>query len=78
LEINTKSYQNFNGRQASLDKNVLLRYREMGGEIISFGSDSHYLEHVGLEFEKYAAIVKSLGFKWTAHYEKRKLVQLPL
>jgi histidinol-phosphatase (PHP family) len=50
----------------------------MGGEIISFGSDSHYLEHVGLEFEKYAAIVKSLGFKWTAHYEKRKLVQLPL
>ena len=78
LEINTKSYQNFNGRQASLDKNILLRYREMGGEIISFGSDSHFLEHVGLEFEKYAAIVKSLGFRWTAHYEKRKLVQLPL
>ena len=50
----------------------------MGGEIISFGSDSHYLEHVGLEFEKYAAIVKSLGFKWAAHYENRKLIQLPL
>ena len=78
LEINTKSYQNFNGRQANLDKNILLRYREMGGEIISFGSDSHYLEHVGLEFEKYAAIVKSLGFKWAAHYENRKLIQLPL
>ena len=78
LEINTKSYQNFNGRQANLDKNILQRYREMGGEIISFGSDSHYLEHVGLEFEKYAAIVKSLGFKWAAHYENRKLIQLPL
>ena len=78
LEINTKSYQNFNGRQANLDKNILLRYREMGGEIISFGSDSHYLEHVGLEFEKYAAIVKSLGFKWAAHYENRKLIQFPL
>ena len=78
LEINTKSYQNHKGRQAKLDPDVLLRYKEMGGEIISFGSDSHFLEHVGLEFEKYAAIVKSLGFKWTAHYEKRKLVQLPL
>jgi histidinol-phosphatase (PHP family) len=50
----------------------------MGGEIISFGSDSHFQEAVGLDFEKYAAILKSLGFRWTAHYEKRKLVQLPL
>ena len=78
LEINTKSYQNFNGRQSHLDTNVLARYREMGGEIISFGSDSHDDFHVGLDFAKYAAIVKSLGFRWCAHYEKRKLVQLPL
>lgn len=78
LEINTKSYQDFNGRHPSLDKNILLRYKEMGGEIISFGSDSHFQEAVGLDFEKYAAILKSLGFRWTAHYEKRKLVQLPL
>ena len=37
LEINTKSYQDFNGRRPSLDKNILMRYREMGGEIVSFG-----------------------------------------
>lgn len=78
LEINTKSYQNYKGRQASLDKNVLIRYKEMGGEIISFGSDSHDDFVVGTDFEKYAAIVKSLGFRWSAHYEKRQLVQLPL
>ena len=78
LEINTKSYQNYKGRQANLDLDVLKRYREMGGEIISFGSDSHDAHVVGTDFEKYAAIVKSLGFKWAAHYEKRQLVQLPL
>lgn len=78
LEINTKSYQNFNGRQSSLDIDVLLRYKEMGGEIISFGSDSHDDFHVGLEFAKYVALARSLGFRWCAHYEKRKLVQLPL
>ena len=78
LEINTKSYLNYKGRQANLDLGVLKRYREMGGDIISFGSDSHDAHAVGTDFEKYAALVKSLGFRWTAHYEKRKLVQLPL
>ena len=78
LEINTKSYLNYNGRQANLDLDVLKRYREMGGEIISFGSDSHDAHAVGTDFEKYAAIVKSLGFRWAAHYEKRQLIQLPL
>ena len=78
LEINTKSYLNYNGRQANLDLDVLKRYREMGGEIISFGSDSHDAHAVGTDFEKYAAIVKSLGFRGAAHYEKRQLVQLPL
>jgi histidinol-phosphatase (PHP family) len=78
LEINTKSYQNYKGRQANLDMNVLKRYREMGGEIISFGSDSHDAHVVGTDFEKYAALAKSAGFRWAAHYEKRQLVQLPL
>lgn len=78
LEINTKSYQNYHGRRAEIDNNVLLRYKEMGGEIISFGSDSHDAHVVGHDFEKYAALAKSLGFRWSAHYEKRKLVQLPL
>lgn len=78
LELNTKSYQDFNGRQARLDPDILLRYKELGGEIISFGSDSHHCYQVGLEFDKYSAMIKSLGFRWVAHYEKRKLVQLPL
>ena len=78
LEINTKSYLNYKGRQANLDLGVLKRYREMGGDIISFGSDSHDAHAVGTDFEKYAALVKSLGFRWAAHYEKRQLVQLPL
>lgn len=78
LEINTKSYQNYHGREVSIDTDVLSRYREMGGEIISLGSDSHDPERVGHNFTKTAALLKSLGFRWTAHYENRRLVQLPL
>lgn len=78
LEINTKSYQDYKGRLVSLDTEVLERYREMGGEIISLGSDSHDPSRVGHNFTYFAELFKSMGFRWTAHYEKRKLVQLPL
>ena len=78
LEINTKSYEGHRGRIVELDHNVLLRYREMGGEIISLGSDSHEPSRVGAGFTFHAELLKSLGFRWTAHYEQRRLVQLPL
>ena len=76
LEINTKSYQLYKGRHPQLDVNVLLRYREMGGEIVCLGSDSHSSDLVGLEFERYAAILRSAGFKYLAHFEHRHLVML--
>lgn len=76
LEINTKSYEGYRGRSVVLDKDVLLRYREMGGEIICLGSDSHEPSRVGAGFLHHAEMLKSLGFRWTAHYEDRKLVQL--
>jgi histidinol-phosphatase (PHP family) len=78
LEINTKSYEGHRGRMVELDNDVLLRYREMGGEIVSLGSDSHEPSRVGAGFTRHAAFLKSLGFRWTAHYESRKLIQLPL
>lgn len=78
LEINTKSYEGHRGRIVELDHNVLLRYRELGGEIISLGSDSHEPSRVGADLPHFAGLLKSLGFRWTAHYEQRRLVQLPL
>ena len=78
LEINTKSYQNYKGRTPQLDPDILNRYKEMGGEIISFGSDSHDRERVGNNFAYYAELLHKHGFRWSAHYEKRHLVQIPL
>ena len=78
LEINTKSYEGHRGRMVELDNDVLLRYREMGGEIVSLGSDSHEPSRVGAGFTRHAEFLKAMGFRWTAHYESRRLVQLPL
>lgn len=78
LEINTKTYQDFKGRTPVLDKNILMRYRELGGEIISLGSDSHDADRVGFNFERTAALVSRCGFKYLAHFDKRKPVMLPI
>ena len=78
LEINTKSCTGSKGRKTVIDQDILIRYREMGGEIISLGSDSHIATSVADGFEHTAAMLRSLGFRWSSHYEKRQLVQLPL
>lgn len=78
LEINTKTYQDFKGRTPVLDKNILMRYRELGGEIISLGSDSHDADRVGFNFERTAALVSRCGFRYLAHFDKRKPVMLPI
>ena len=78
LEINTKSYMKYGERDVTLDLDVLKRYREMGGEIISLGSDSHDPKRPGDNFSHFAQLLRSLGFRWSAHYEKRKLIQVNL
>ena len=76
LEINTKTYQDYHGRTPILDENILRRYRELGGEAISLGSDSHDADRVGHHLEKWPEYLESLGFRYLAHFENRKLVML--
>ena len=78
LEINTKSCNSSKGRATVLDMDLLKRYRELGGEAVSLGSDSHTPENVADRFKTYADLLRSAGFRWSSHYEKRQLVQLPL
>lgn len=78
LEINTKSCGSSKGRATILDMELLKRYREVGGEAITLGSDSHTPDAVADRFEIYADLLRAAGFRWTSHYEKRQLVQLPL
>ncbi len=73
MEINTKTYQDFSGRIPVLDPDVLKRYRELGGEIITLGSDSHNKDMIGTDFSRFTEFIRSLGFRYTAHYENRKL-----
>ena len=73
LDINTKAlYSEPSLGDLNPAKDVITRYHELGGEIITFGSDAHKPECVGLGFETAVEIVKTCGFTRYAMFSKRK------
>lgn len=56
------------------NKEILSRYKELGGEIITVGSDAHKTEHVGYKFELAEEILKDCGFQYYTEFDKRKTV----
>ena len=57
---------------------VLRRYRELGGEIVTVGADAHQPEHTGYAFEKAGDILKSCGFRYYTEFDRRRPVFLPI
>jgi histidinol-phosphatase (PHP family) len=75
FEINTGSFRDKPGRSTpSYDMELLKRYKRLGGEIISLGSDSHSLEYIGYKFDYFKELLEEAGFKHTVHFENRKPV----
>lgn len=69
LEVNTKTYV-----KTPIDVRILTRYRELGGELVTLGSDAHDVQSVGLEFRTYADLLKDCGFRYLTHFKNRKPV----
>jgi len=53
-------------------KDVLKRYKELGGEIITIGADGHKPEHIAYDFHKVSGILKECGFAYYTEFDKRK------
>lgn len=78
LELNTKTYRIKPDGNPLPDPVIYRRFKELGGEALSFGSDAHKIGHIGFHFEEYHQWVKDLGFRYSIHYRDRKPVLLPL
>ena len=50
---------------------VLKRYHELGGEIITTGSDAHDPTQIAYAFGRAADILKDCGFRYYTTFEKR-------
>ena len=71
IEINTGGFKYGLGHPNPCEE-ILARYRELGGEIITVGADAHAPEHVGFAFEKVPQILKDAGFIYYTVFRKRK------
>ena len=56
------------------DYDLIQRYYELGGRLITVGTDSHSTEYVGKGIETGLNIAKKAGFKQYAIYEKHNPV----
>lgn len=51
---------------------LLKMYRNLGGEIVTIGSDSHIAQHVGLVSKQGMEMLKEAGFRYVSTFEGRK------
>lgn len=77
IELNTAGLKYGLGHPNPHEK-VLKRYRELGGEIITIGSDGHQPEHLAYDFAKVPEILKACGFSYYTEFHNRKPVMIPV
>ncbi|MGI6435070.1 MAG: histidinol-phosphatase HisJ family protein [Syntrophomonadaceae bacterium] len=72
IEINTSGYR-YGLQQLHPQLEILKRYRQLGGEIITVGSDAHFPMDICFEFQQAYETLRWLGYKYLAAYKKRKV-----
>ena len=77
IEINTAGFKYGLGHPHPTEQ-ILKRYRELGGEILTIGSDAHKAEHVGFGFGKVPGILQEAGFRYYTVFKQRKAEFYPL
>ncbi len=73
IECNTAGFRH-GLKQPNPHPDILRRYRELGGEIITVGSDAHTPSDLGLGFDTARQLLLSCGYEYYTTFEKRKPV----
>lgn len=71
IEINTSGIRyGLNNPHPNIE--ILKRYKELGGKIITIGSDAHRVEDLASHFDIAIDIIEQIGFEEIAVYHNRK------
>lgn len=71
LEINTTAIKN--GGTPSPEIEIINRYAELGGKLVTIGSDAHDAKYLTSDFETAGRILLNAGIKSYVWFEKRKI-----
>ena len=83
LEINTRTVAKmqaagYQGADAWPDPAIIRRYLELGGTLITLGSDAHKSSEPGSLLPDAAAWLESLGCRWLTYFKERQAIVTPL
>lgn len=76
LELNTSSLKRIDTPMPSAG--ILRRYRELGGEIVTIGSDAHNSNRLCADFDRATDILADCGFRYYALFQNMQPVMLSL
>ena len=71
IEVNTSCYR-YNLPDLTPSKHILTMYKDLGGEIITTGSDSHNPSQIAYKFDYIYSYLESIGFKYVCAFDKMK------
>ncbi len=75
LEINTSYLNTESKSHLSQSMQIIRRYREYGGYLLTLGSDAHSFDRIAYGFEYIAEELRKTGFTKLFYYKKRNAVQ---
>lgn len=76
LEVNTSSFELLGDFMPPRD--IIKLYRDMGGYLITLGSDAHIPENASISFENAISTLKEIGFENIFYYKERKAYQITI
>ena len=71
IELNTSSFR-YNMKNTCPSEDILRMYLNLGGEIITTGSDAHTVDKLADQFKYAYGYLESLGFKYICTFRKRE------
>ena len=71
IEFNT-SFHRYGLKDTTPSRDILKLYRDLGGRIVTIGSDSHRPEHLGAYVQEEKELLSDLGFTVFCTYEKMR------
>ena len=78
LEINTSGYRRPGCETPLPGLSILRRYRELGGELLTLGSDAHHAKDVGYRLDDAAALAQEAGFNHYTVFSTGNPIFVPL
>ena len=77
IELNTGGFRYGLGHPNPTEE-ILKRYRQLGGEIITIGSDAHAPDQMAYDFAKVPGLLRDAGFRYFTVFQNRTPRFLPL